>query len=170
MNRGSFKVSSRNNIQSNLWLKKLKYRYIHHPSIITFYSLNTFIELYQLIFNITTNIYIYVVSVLVAVNINMGSEECPSTHLEGQSSLLQPLTPRYDNNIAQDTSINAFYCWSILLMDIIWHHLQGGCAQYLDMKQAYWLFFFFGCFLRCFGMHFKYRVVSKTVTGSYPRI
>lgn len=54
--------------------------------------------------------YIYVVSVLVAVNINLSSKESPSTHLEGQSSLLRPLTPRYDNNIAQDTSINAFYC------------------------------------------------------------
>lgn len=59
--------------------------------------------------------------------------------------LLPPLTPRYDNNIAQDTSINAFYCWSILLTDIICNHLRGGCAQYLDiMKQAYWHFFFFG--------------------------
>lgn len=128
--------------------RKLKYRYIFswqlHPSITypDFYSLTAFIELWQLIFNITAKMYIYVVSVLVAVNINLSSKESPSTHLEGQSSLLRPLTPRYDNNIAQDTSINAFYCWSILLMDIILTPPPGWPCIW-TWKQAYWFFWLF---------------------------
>lgn len=47
--------------------------------------------------------------VLVAVNISVGSEDSPSALLEGESSLLRPPTPPYHNNIAQDTSIHAFY-------------------------------------------------------------
>lgn len=68
--------------------------------------------------------------------------------------LFRPLTPRYDNNIAQDTSINAFYCRSILLTDIIGNHLRGGRAQYLDiMKRAYW-HFFLGLFFKMFWYAF----------------